>query len=201
MNNSTVNLRSDVFAAMNRFNELFGNMFRFEAEDMKNYETCYAEVFRNGTNFSFMSSVFFAQFSTEILLGLLASEPFRKYVIEQLDEEKECHGICEYWHENMRTSRFGLKNHDYTRDNENLMNMMNGTYIRIQSLNEWYGTDEGKSAFESYKLSVDSKNDIKRITCEYPYLIRRFDHDKRFANEIMEHAGCISETLRQKTHK
>lgn len=182
--------------ARQSFNDLFGNMFTFEPEDMVNYDECYKNVFSEGNNISYMSATFYAQFSAEILVGLLASNPFRKYLVQALDEEKTCKDRS-YWDDDMKTKRFGIAGRDYKQDTADLINMMNGSYVKIESLNEWFGTDDGKKEFDMYCLSRKAIRDIKRIVCEYPYLIRKYDHDKTFAHEIMEYAGIVAHQIEQ----
>lgn len=183
-----------------QFNILFGNMFTFATEDMDGYMQCYEDVFSQGINFSFMSSTFYAQFSAEILLGMLTSNPFRKYLIQMLDEEKnDVKTPMKYWDESMEEARFGIRNRDYQKDTADILAMMNGSYNKITSLNEWFGTSEGKKEFEMYCLSRKAIKDIKRVICEYPYLIRKYDHDENFAGEIMEYAGIIANQIIQVT--
>lgn len=189
-------LAQDTRAAMEQFNQLFGNMFVFNEEDMGQYDACYADVFSRGITTSFMSAVFYAQFSAELVVGLLASNPLRKFIIQELDKEKERpEAEMVYWHESMSEKRFGLSGVDYTQDNADLMAMANASYIKAAALNDWFGTDEGKKEFELYCLSKKAVRDIKRIICEYPYLIRRYDYDKVFANEIMEYAGIVANQI------
>ena len=59
MKKDDVNLRSDVADVMKQFNTMFGNVFTFKPEDMQTYPACYDNVFKDGINFSFLSSVFF----------------------------------------------------------------------------------------------------------------------------------------------
>lgn len=184
--------------AKKQFNILFENMFEFDDEDMANYDACYAAVFKKGINFSYMSATFFAQFTAEILVGMLASNPLRKQFIQALDEEK-ARGDAEimYWDESMIDKRFGIPGRDYQEDIKDLYGMMNTTYIKIKSLSDWFGTDEGQKEFEMYCLSRKAKRDIKRIACEFPYLIRKYDHDEKFAKEIMEYAGIVAKQIIQ----
>lgn len=178
--------------AMEQFNQLLGNMFVFNDEDMAQYDNCYADVFSKGVTFSYMSSVFFAQFSTEFLIGLLSSNPLREYVIKELDNEKtRTKDDMTYWHKSMPTHRFGTPHVGYVDDTMDVMNMVDASYIKISSMNEWFGTEEGKKEFENYCLSKEDVRDIKRVVCEYPYLIRRYDYSEVFANEIMEYVGII----------
>lgn len=181
-----------------QFNILFGNMFKFEDSDMELYDTCYENVFKNGINFSYMSSTFFAQFSAELLIGMLSSNPFRKYLIQKLDESSN-DTVHSYWDASMNDKRFGIEGRDYTRDTIDIRAMMNETYVKIDALNEWFGTEEGKKEFGMYCLSRKAIKDLKRIICEYPYLIRKYDCDKEFANEIMEFAGIVAKQIVQVT--
>ncbi len=184
--------------AKEQFNILFGNMFEFNDADMAGYDTCYADVFKKGINFSYMSATFFSQFSAELLVGMLASAPLREMLVQALDEEKaDINKPFEYWDESMLDKRFGIPCRDYQEDIKDLYGMMNTTYIKIKSLSNWFGTDEGQKEFEMYELSQDAKREIKRIACEYPYLIRKYDHDKRFAQEIMEYASIIAKQILQ----
>ena len=57
------------------------------------------------------------------------------------------------------------------------------------------GTPEGKEELGEYDLSERDIMDIKTIILEYPYLMRRYDHDEGFAKEIMEYAGIIHKQL------
>lgn len=184
--------------AKEQFNILLGNMFEFDDADMAGYDTCFADVFKKGINFSYMSATFFAQFSAELLVGMLASAPLRKMLVQALDEEKaDISKPFEYWDESMYDKRFGIVGKDYAEDIKELYSLMNTSYIKIISLNHWFSTPDGKAEFEMYELSQDSKRDIKRIACEYPYLIRKYDHDKKFAQEIMEYAGIIAKQILQ----
>ena len=179
------------------FNVLFGNMFKFDDEDMAYYSPCYESVFKDGVTISYMSSTFFAQFSAEILFGMIASNPFRKFLIHALDEEKVITAKRDYWNESMNELRFGIAGKDYTNDTAELMAMMNTSYNKISSLNQWFGTDEGMKKFDMYCLSRKALKDMKRIICEYPYLIRKYDYDQEFANEIMEYAGIVAVQLEE----
>ncbi len=184
--------------AKEQFNILFENMFEFDDADMAGYDTCYADVFKKGITFSYMSVTFFAQFSAELLVGMLASAPLRKMLVKALDEEKaDINKPFEYWDESMLDKRLGIPGRDYQKDIKDLYDMMNTTYIKIKSLSDWFGTDEGKKEFEMYELNRDAKRDIKRIACEYPYLIRKYDHDEKFTQEIMEYAGIIAKQIIQ----
>ena len=174
------------------FNTLFGNMFVFEDEDMAYYGPCYENVFKDGITISYMSSTFFAQFSAEILVGMIASNPFRKFLIHALDEEKAATGSREYWNDTMKDLRFGIPGKDYTNDKNDLMGMMNASYNKISALNQWFGTPDGIKEFDMYCLSRKALRDIKRVVCEYPYLIRKYDYDQTFAHEIMEYAGIVA---------
>lgn len=189
-------LAQDTKNAMEQFNQLFGNMFTFTEEDMSAYDACYEDVFSRGITTSFMSAVFYAQFSAELVVGLLASNPLRKYMIQELDKEKERpEDSMKYWHESMEEKRFGREGIDYTQDTQDLMEMANVSYIKAAALNDWFGTENGKKEFEMYCLSKKAVKDIKRIICEYPYLIRRYDYDQTFANEIMEYAGIVANQI------
>lgn len=184
--------------AKDQFNILFQNMLVFEDEDMASYEACYENVFKNGINFSYMSTTFFAQFTGELLIGMYASNPFRKYLIKALDEEKAYNDkLIEYWDESMLENRFGIAGRDYENDTKDLYGMMNASYNKIKSLGEWFGTEDGKKEFEMYCLSRKAVKDIKRIACEYPYLVRRYDHDQTFAKDVMEYAGVIAQQIIQ----
>ena len=173
MKKDDVNLRSDVADVMKQFNTMFGNVLTFKPEDMQTYPACYDNVFKDGINFSFLSSVFFAEFSAELFIVILASAPIRKFLIESLDKEA-CYSSSEteYWNKTMEKNRFGIPGRDYTKDINDISNMMNATYIKISSLNDWYGTAEGKEELSLYGLTDEVKSDIKRIICEYPYLIK-----------------------------
>lgn len=189
-------LAQDTKNAMEQFNQLFGNMFTFTEEDMPAYDACYEDVFSRGITISFMSAVFYAQFSAELVVGLLASNPLRKYMIQELDKEKErTEDTMKYWHESMNEKRFGLEGIDYTQDTQDLMEMANVSYIKAAALNDWFGTENGKKEFDMYCLSKKAVRDIKRIICEYPYLMRRYDYDQVFANEIMEYAGIVANQI------
>lgn len=184
--------------AKEQFNILFENMFEFDDADMTNYNECFANVFKKGVNFSFMSVTFYAQFSAELLVGLLASNPLRKQLVQALDDEKAAiETPVEYWDESMNENRFGIVGKDYKNDMKDLYGMMNVSYNKIKSLSDWFGTAEGKKEFEMYCLSRKAKKDIKRIICEYPYLVRKYDHDATFANEIMEYAGIVANQIIQ----
>lgn len=183
-----------------QFNVLMGNMVNFSPEDMAGYDECYKNVFSKGVNISYMGATFFAQFSAELLVGMFCSNPFRKFMIKALDNEKE-HleggGDIKYWEPTMEENRFGIEGRDYSEDIKDLYAMMNVTYDKISSLNKWFGTEDGKKEFDMYCLSKKAVRDIKRIVCEYPYLIKKYDHDKDFANEIMEFAGVIAQQIIQ----
>ena len=73
--------------------------------------------------------------------------------------------------------------------------MADDTYVKIKALNNWFGTEEGAKEFEMYCLSKKAVRDIKRIVCEYPYLLRRFDYNAEFASEIMQYAGTVANQL------
>ena len=145
-----------------------------------------------------MSVTFYAQFSAELLVGLLASNPLRKQLVQSLDEEKAAiETPVEYWDDSMNENRFGIVGKDYKNDMRDLYGMMNISYNKIKSLSDWFGTAEGKKEFEMYCLSRKAKKDIKRIICEYPYLVRKYDHDETFAKEIMEYAGIVANQIIQ----
>ena len=181
-----------------QFNILLGKMFQFSSEDMSTYNQCYSDVFSQGINTSYMSATFFAQFTAEILVGLLSSNPFRKFLVAALDSEKaDCANEMVYWEPSMQQNRFGIPGRSYENDIRDLYAMMNATYNKIASLNDWFGTEEGKKEFDMYCLSKKAVKDIKRIVCEYPYLFRKYDHDKGFATEIMEYAGIIAQQIMQ----
>lgn len=189
-------LQNETIEAMKQFNGFMGNIMTFVPEDMEAYEKCYADVFHDGMNFSYMSMVFYANYSAEILLAMLTSNPFRKFLIEALDaEEKRTNG--DYWNDTMRTKRFGIPNPNADRDKAELMIIANDTFTKISSLNQWFGTEDGKKEFDMYCLSRKALRDMKRIVCEYPYLIRKYDYDRGFANEIMEYAGIVANQIAQ----
>lgn len=188
-------LYNDTLEAKNQFNQIFGNMMTFEDEDMTQYEACYADVFSEGVNLSYMGLIFYANYSAEIMLALLTSNPFRKFLIEELDKEKARTG-GDYWNDSMRVKRFGIENPNLDQDKAEIMIIANDTYIKISALNKWFGTDEGKKEFDMYCLSKKAIRDMKRIICEYPYLIRRYDFDRTFANEIMEYAGIVATQIK-----
>ena len=125
-----------------QMNKLFKNMFVFTNEDMQLYDACFSNVFSGGITFSYMTATFYAQFAGEILVGMLSSNPFRRFLTTALDEEAKREGRGKYWHESMATKRFGLPGVDYTADMEDLKSMMNTSYMKIESLSNWYGTDE-----------------------------------------------------------
>jgi len=186
--------------AQKQFNDLFGNMFKFEESDMTAYDACYAEVFKKGINFSYMASTFYAQFAAELFVGMLASNPFRKYLVQALDDEKICTDFT-FWEESMNQNRFGIPDRDYKQDKMDIMIMMNDTYTKISELNKWFGTADGRKEFDMYCLSRKAIRDIKRIVCEFPYLIRKYDHDETFAKEIMEYAGIVEKKIIQTAGK
>lgn len=179
-----------------QFNILLGNMFTFDDGDMEKYDVCYRAVFGNGVTFSYMSSTFFAQFATEILIAGLTSNPFRRFIIAALDDEAGKDTV-EYWQADMTTLRFGLPGVDYRQAMSELMLMMNDSYMKILSLNEWYGTDDGKKEFDTHCLSNRAIRDLKRMVLEFPYLLRKYDRDHQFAGEIMEYAGIVAEQIRR----
>lgn len=179
-----------------QFNILLGNMFTFDDSDMEKYDVCYRAVFGNGVTFSYMSSTFFAQFATEILIAGLTSNPFRRFIIAALDDEAGKDTV-EYWQADMATLRFGLPGVDYRQAMSELMLMMNDSYMKILSLNEWYGTTDGKKEFDMHCLSNRAIRDLKRMVLEFPYLLRKYDHDHQFAGEIMEYAGIVAEQIRR----
>lgn len=184
--------------ARGQFNILFGNMLSFGADDMASYNKCYADVFGKGIEVSYMSATFYAQFSAEILVGMLSSNPFRKFLVQALDAEKaEVAKPMVYWDESMQQNRFGIAERDYTNDTTDLYAMMNVSYNKIAALNEWFGTEEGKKEFDMYCLSRKALRDMKRVVCEYPYLIRKYDHDTTFAHDIMEYAGIVAQQIIQ----
>jgi len=194
-------LAQNTIDAKNQFNILFNNMFAFEDDDMGQYDACYSNVFSNGVNMSYMSLVFYAQFSAEILVGLLASNPFRKFLVESIENEKNrSEADMQYWHESMNQKRFGIEGYDYTQDAAELMAMANESYVKVAALNDWFGTEEGKEEFEMYCLSKKAVRDIKTIVCNYPYLIRKYDYDMEFANEIMEYAGIVANQILNSTN-
>lgn len=179
-----------------QFNILLGNMFTFDDSDMEKYDVCYRAVFGNGVTFSYMSSTFFAQFATEILIAGLTSNPFRRFIIAALDDEAGKDTV-EYWQADMATLRFGLPGVDYRQAMSELMLMMNDSYMKILSLNEWYGTTDGKKEFDMHCLSNRAIRDLKRMVLEFPYLLRKYDRDHQFAGEIMEYAGIVAEQIRR----
>lgn len=183
--------------AQEQFNILMGNMFQFNDEDMALYDRCYADVFKDGINFSYMSATFYAQFASEILLAALSSNPFRKFVVHAIEEERGRTEPGTYWDESMEGLRFGIEGKDYEADTKELTDMMNVSYVKIMSLNNWYGTKEGKEEFEMYCLSKRAVKDIKSMVCELPYLLRHFDFDAGFAKEIMEYAGIVANQIRE----
>lgn len=176
---------------------LVGNMFQITDEDMAGYDACYADVFKDGISFSFMSSTFYAQFAAEILVGCLSSNPFRKFLIQAIDAERERTEPGEYWQENMKDLRFGIEGRDYASDKADLLDMMNVSYTKIMSLNNWYGTKEGKEEFDMYCLSRKASRDIRTVICQLPYLIRHYDYDVKFAKEIMEYAGIVAKQVEE----
>ena len=180
-----------------QMNKLFKNMFVFTNEDMQMYDACFSNVFSGGITFSYMTATFYAQFAGEILVGMLSSNPFRRFLTTALDEEAKREGRGKYWHESMATKRFGLPGVDYTADMEDLKSMMNTSYMKIESLSNWYGTDEGRSEFDLYCLSNKAIRDIERVIMEFPYLIRRYDFDQQFAGEIMEYAGIVAAQIKE----
>ena len=182
--------------AREQLNILLGNMITIEEADMAAYDKCFADVFKDGINFSYMSATFFAQFASEILVGALSSNPFRKFLSRAVAEERERSVPGTYWEENMEQLRFGIPGKDYSADMADITSMMNTSYVKVMALNDWYGTSEGKAEFELYCLSGRAIRDIKSLVCEFPYLIRRYDYDKQFANEIMEYAGIVAEQIR-----
>ena len=185
-------LNQNTVDAKIQFNELFSNMFVFSDDDMSAYDFCYENVFKTGINFSYMSCVFYAQYAAEILVGLLASNPFRKYLIGELDDEANRPDDKRvYWEESMNVKRYGREGIDYSEDTKQIMAMANVSFEKIRALNEWYGTKEGQAEFDNYCLSKKAVKDIKRIICEFPHLMRRYDYDQNFANEIMEYAGIV----------
>jgi len=189
-------MAKETVEAKKQFNQLFGNMFEFDDEDMANYDPCYEAVFSKGLNLSFMSLVFYAQFSAELLLGMLTSNSFRKYLIGEIDAEKgRAADAMNYWSDSMNENRFGIIGRDYTQDKKDLEAFANDTYLKVAALNEWYGTEDGKKEFDMYCLSKKAVKDIKRIFVEYPYLIRRYDYDQKFATEIMEYAGIVANQI------
>lgn len=183
--------------AQHEFNVLMGNMFEFNDEDMAKYDACYADVFKDGINFSYMSATFYAQFASEILLAALSSNPFRKFVAHAIEEERGRSEPGQYWDEGMNELRFGIPGKDYTADTRDLTAMMNASYVKIASINNWYGTKEGKEEFEMYCLSKRAVKDIKSMVCELPYLLRHYDYDAQFAKEIMEYAGIVANQIRE----
>ena len=182
--------------AKDQLNILLGNMFTFDDDDMANYDKCYSDVFRNGINFSYMSSTFYAQYAAEIMMAALSSNPFRKFIMAAIEAERTRTEPGEYWHPSMSELRLGLPGKDYTRDVSDIVGMMNVSYVKLTSLNEWYGTDDGKEEFEMYCLSGRAVRDIKAMVCELPYLIRHYDWDETFAKEIMEYAGIVAAQIR-----
>ena len=196
-----MSLQQSTIDAKEQFNKLFGNMMTFSDDDMIQYDSCYEDVFKSGINYSFMSCVFFAQYSAEILMGMLASNPFRKYLITCLDDEANYDASeLKYWHESMNEKRFGIEGYNYDKDKVDIMAMANDTFIKISALNDWFGTDEGSKEFDMYCLSKKAVRDIKRIICEYPYLMRKYDHDQYFANEIMDYASIVMREIAAAAH-
>lgn len=198
MENNKNDMSAILSNSREQFNILMGNMFQFDEADMAMYDTCYRNVFGKGVNFSYMSTTFFAQFATEILIAGLTSNPFRRFVIDALtDEAARPDGPYTYWDESMNGLRFGLPGFDYRQAIQELMGLMNDSYMKILSMNDWYGTDDGKKEFELHCLSNRAVRDLKRMVLEFPYLVRRFDHDHQFAGEIMEYAGIVAENIRR----
>ena len=183
--------------ARQQLNALFGNMFQFDEADMQKYDACFRNVFGGGVTFSYMSATFYAQFAGEILVGALASNPFRRFLEAALDEEAAREERGTYWEASMPLKRFGLPDYDYTADMADMTAMMNDSYLKLASLNEWYGTPDGKNEFDMYCLSVKALRGIKRMIVEFPYLIRRFDFDQEFAGQIMEYAGIVAHQIRE----
>lgn len=174
---------------------LVGNMFQITDEDMAGYDACYADVFKDGISFSFMSATFYAQFAAEILVGCLSSNPFRKFLIQAIEAERTRTEPGEYWQEDMKDLRFGIEGRDYASDMADLTDMMNTSYTKVMSLNNWYGTKEGREEFDMYCLSKKASRDIRTVICQLPYLIRHYDYDARFAAEVMEYAGIIAKQI------
>ncbi len=196
MENNKNDISSILDNSREQFNVLLGNMFQFDDADMQMYDACYRNVFGQGVNFSYMSTTFFAQFATEILIAGLTSNPFRRFVVDALADEAASSG-GPYWDESMNELRFGIPGMDYSQSIRELMAMMNDSYMKILSMNDWYGTADGKKEFEMHCLSNRAVRDLKRMVLEFPYLIRRFDHDHQFAGEIMEYAGIVAENIRR----
>lgn len=185
--------------AKDQFNILFSNLFQFEDEDMVAYDKCYADVFRDGPNMSYMSATFFAQFAAEIFVGLLSSDPLRRVILSAIEDERgrNPEGLPQWWDEGMADKRFGIAGRDYTEDVKDLTAMMNESYNKIATLNQWYGSEEGKKEFEMYCLSREAVASLKSIILEFPYLVRRYDYDKAFAGEIMEYASITAIQVRE----
>ena len=182
--------------AKEQLNLLVGNMFQITDEDMALYDACYADVFKSGVNFSFMSSTFFAQFAPELLLGALSSNPFRKFIARAIEAERNRTEPGQYWDENMELLRFGRQDRDYTADNADILSMMNVSFVKLTALNNWYGKDAGREEFDTYCLSGRAVRDIKAMILQLPYLIRHYDYDRQFAVEIMEYAGIVANQIR-----
>lgn len=195
-------LSKEALTAKEQFNDLLGNVMVFDDSDMEQYERCYADVFSDGVNLTYMGLIFFSSYSAEILLAMLTSNPFRKFVIEHLDEEKKREsGSGTYWDPDMNEKRFGVENESADKDKHEILLVANDTFTKIYELNKWFSTEDGKKELDMYCLSNKAIRDMKRIICEYPYLIRRFDFNAAFANEIMEYAGIVHRQIVQVNDK
>ncbi len=104
-----------------QLNILFRNMFEFDDADMAGYDACYADAFRQGVNFSYMSTTFYAQFAAELFIGMMASSELLERLVKALDEEKADIGNpVVYWDESMNTMCFGIPGKDYEEDIKDL---------------------------------------------------------------------------------
>ncbi|MBR1854608.1 MAG: hypothetical protein IJ794_15940 [Lachnospiraceae bacterium] len=197
-------LREDVKNAKLRFNTLLSNILEFKDEDTKLYDDAFADVFSDGINFSYMSAIFFAQYSAELLIAMICSNTLCEWLVAEIEEEKHRgKEDMHYWEESMNEYRFGLPDLDYADDSTEIMFIAMDTYSKIEAINRWYGTDGGRKELEAFRstgrcMSSQSIRDMVKIVCEYPYLIRRYDFDKEFACDIMEYAGIIEKKITQK---
>ncbi len=185
-------LRQTTETAKQQYNMLFKNVFVFDDEDMEGYDKCFFDVFRKGVNLSYYTSSFYAQYTGELYVGMLISKKFRKKLVEAINHEKaHIDEPVVYWEKNMSTKRFGIPGKDYTGYTKTIMNMINTSYCKIAGLSEYFGTPEGKKDFESYSLTPEDVADMKCIIMQFPYLLRKSDHDKDFMKYVMKTAGDV----------
>ncbi len=195
--------QKNVIIAKEELNDLVGNIVTINDKDMALYESAFKEVFADGVKLSFMSMVFYATYTPELLIGLLEAGQFRDWLREAVEEEKHigANNDYEYWEPSMDTERYGIKGKDVSNCTINIRELAKASYSKIAAANEWYGTPEGKEELGEYDLSERDIMDIKTIILGYPYLMRRYDYNEGFAKDIMEYTRIICKQICDDTEK